>query len=128
VSRAKANEGFGLIEAVVALTLLGVMLVSLLPALSANMSTSTTGDLRTGAVAAAQETLDRLRFSGEAWPASGSREDVSSGETIYNVEITHAPLCDLADCIDDARRVALEVSHNGQVLYQVETAFTALDR
>jgi type II secretory pathway pseudopilin PulG len=127
MSRVRGNEGFGLIEAVVSLTILGVMLAALLPALAGNMSLNTTGELRTGAVAAAQEVLDRLRSSEDDWPASGSEEEVSLGEATYVVTLDYAKYCDAVACFDDARNVTAEVSHDGQQLYEVETVFTSLE-
>ncbi len=125
-SRVRSEEGFGLIEAVVSLVILGVMMASLLPALANNMQINTTSDLRTGAVAVAQEVLDELRANEEDWPESGFEDDVDTGRGIYTYELEHEQFCD-GDCFDGARLVSIEVAHNGRLLYEVETVFTALD-
>lgn len=128
MSAVRNRSGFTLIEAVVALVIMGVVLAALLPALARNMSINTTGDLRTGAVAVAQETLDNLRATTEDdWPGSGTETDVDTGETVYASEVTYEPYCDGGNCFVGAREVQVRVSHNGQLLYQVETVFTSLD-
>ncbi len=119
-------EGFGLIEAIVSLVILGVVLVSLMPAFARSLSINTTGQLKTGAVSVAQEVMDELRQDGEGWPASGTEREVDTGQGVYTAKIEHNQYCD-GDCLENSRHVALEITHNGQVLYEVETVFTSLD-
>ena len=75
----RTQQGFGLAEAVVSLVILGVVLAALLPAFANNIAIDTTTDLRTGAIAVAQEVLDELRAESQAWPATGSSQTVDTG-------------------------------------------------
>lgn len=125
-SSAGNRRGFGIIEAVVALVLLGVILASLIPAMTHYMRINTAGELRTGAVAAAQQELDALRAL-ETWPASGSQRSVAVGNAVYTATLSYQQYCDADGCHAGARRVHMEVTHDGRSLYQVETVFTQLD-
>lgn len=120
------RDGFGLAEAIVALALLGVMLGGLLPAFALSIRANTTSELRTGAVAVAQQELDDLRVV-TTWPADGHVKTVQTGAATYQVEFTIQEYCDAGSCFAGARSVAVEVSHNGNSLYRVETVFTSLD-
>lgn len=124
--QSKGEDGFGLIEAIVALVVLGVALTALLPALANTISINTTSDLRTGAVAVAQEVLDDLRSDGDNWPTSGTTTELDTGRAVYTYELEHEQYCEDGDCFDGARAVTIAVAHNGQVLYEVETIFTSL--
>ncbi len=126
--RTDPRAGFGLIEAIVSLVILGIVMTSLLPALSNTIAINTTSELRTGAVHVAQQVLDDLRQDGETWPDSGTEDEVDTGRGVYTYVIEHEQFCDENDdCFDGARRVSVEVAHNGRPLYEVETVFTSLD-
>lgn len=121
------ERGFGLVEAIVSLVILGVMLTALIPAFVSNIEFNTTSQARTGAVAVAQETMDGLRAVGEDWPASGTETEVDTSSGTYTTRLVHGQHCDGEQCFDGARRVSVTVSQNGRQLYQVETVFTTLD-
>jgi type II secretory pathway pseudopilin PulG len=118
--------GFGLIEAIVALTLLGVALGSLLPAFAMNLQVNTLSELRTGAIAVAQQELDDLRAT-STWPPNGTVRTVQTGAATYEAVYTIQGYCEGAICYSGARRVAVEVRHNGRPLYRVQTVYTLLD-
>lgn len=121
-----ASSGFTLIEALVALAILGVVLGSLLPAIARSVQVNTQSEIRTGAVAAAQQELDNLRASSQ-WPASGTERSVESGATTYDVTINYSAYCQGGDCFDGAREVTVEVRHHGEFIYDVTTVYTLLD-
>lgn len=120
------REGFGIIEAVVSLVILGIILAAILPAFVNNMRINTDGEIRTNAVAVGQQTMDDLRGR-ETWLASGTQQVVEMGGSLYTATLVHDRYCEGEDCFDGARQVSVEVRHNGRVLYRVETVFTALD-
>ena len=122
---ASDERGFGLIEAVIALVLLGVMLTSMIPAMTHYMQINSRAEIRTGAVAVAQQELDALRAV-QTWPTSGSQRSVTIGNAVYIATLTYEQFCDADGCYDGARRVRMEVAHDGRSLYGVETVFTEL--
>lgn len=119
------ERGFGLIEAVIALVLLGVMLTSMIPAMTHYMQINSRAEIRTGAVAVAQQELDALRAV-QTWPTSGSQTSVTIGNAVYIATLTHEQFCDVGGCYAGARLVRMEVTHDGRSLYGVETVFTEL--
>lgn len=119
------ERGFGMIEAVIALTLLGVILASMVPAMIHYMQINTRAEIRTGAVAVAQQELDALRAV-ETWPTSGSQRSVTVGNAVYTATLSHKPFCDAGGCYAGARLVHMEITHEGRSLYEVETVYTEL--
>jgi len=127
VTRMQVRQGFTLVETVVALVLLGVILVSLLPAIAHGMRVNSHSEIRTGAVAVAQQEIDNLRAIGDTWPASGTVSSISTGSTTFQSRLSYQQYCDANGCYDGARLVTVEVSHNGRMYYRVRTVFTSLD-
>ena len=124
--RRVARSGFTRVEAVVAVAVLGVLRAGVVGVFASYLRGNTDSEIRTGAVAAAQTVVDRLRGDG-AWPASGVTRSVASHGREYQVEIRHERYCEGGVCFDDARFLEVEVRHAGRTRYQVATVFTQLD-
>jgi prepilin-type N-terminal cleavage/methylation domain-containing protein len=124
--RLRGRDGFSMVEAIVALALLGIMLTALLPSFVQNIQVNTQSELRTDAVAVAQVEMDRLRAVG-SWPATGTQRTVTTELATYETELTYALYCRDGNCFQGARQVQVEVRHNGRRLYQATTVFTSLD-
>lgn len=120
------RSGVGLTEAIVALALFAVVLTALLPGFTNQYRANTTNELRTGAVAVAQQQLDNLRAA-STWPATGTVDTVTTGTATYEAVLRYERFCEGATCYPGARHVIMEVRHNGRALYRVETVFTMLD-
>jgi Tfp pilus assembly protein PilV len=121
-----ARAGFTLVEAIVALVFLAVVLMALLPAFANNMHVNTTSEIRSGAVAVAQQEVDNLRAA-DTWAASPIERNVVTGSGTYQSRLTHQPYCDGGSCFAGARDVTIEVRHNGTLYYRARTVFTSLD-
>lgn len=118
--------GFTLVETVVALSLLAIALGSLLPAMTQAIRANTESEIRTGAIAVAQQEIDNLRAL-DTWPTSGLTVTVTTGSATYTSTLTHQAYCEGATCFAGARLVEVEVRHNGRLYYRVQTVFTELD-
>ena len=118
--------GFTLVEAVVAVAVVGILIAGVGGAFASYLRVNTESEIRTGAVAAAQTVVDRLRGDG-AWPPSGSALAVTSHGREYEVELRHETYCRDDGCFADARILEVEVRHGGRTRYEVSTVFTQLD-
>lgn len=126
--RSSSRAGISLVEAVIAIVIVGIVLAGVVPALVSNLRVNTDSEVRTGAVAAAQTVLDRFRVRPKsAWEASGSTVSVVSHGRSYDVAVVRQPFCQDGTCLDGAELIELEVSHGGRTRYTVSTVFTALD-
>ena len=130
------NRGMTIIEALFAIVLISIALGSIAPSLTSYKRINDRTELRTGGVSAAQQVLDGLRRQAfENWPHSGATVDVQTGLATYQAKVTYAsPL--LGPCADDAtdcptdpstRYITVEVKHDNNVVYEVETVYTRFD-
>lgn len=122
------EQGFSLIEAIVAILILGVALSAIVPSFIFQAETTRQNELRTGAVAAAQQTLDSLRQQDFAdWPAKGSDLTVATGLRDYTVTINWCETGVDTFCGDGSRQARATVSFQGEELYSVETVYTTFE-
>jgi type II secretory pathway pseudopilin PulG len=121
------ERGLSLLEALLALALLGVVLTALLAAFVVMMDTNTRDDERTLALAAAQGILEeRRRAEIASLPTSGSSGIalVTVGNREFEV-VEH--YCTRAEyCGDETRHVLVEVSYGGRPIVDVASVFTEL--
>ena len=121
------ERGFTLLEGLLALAILGIALAGILPAFFGYMNVNTRNEMRTGAVAAAQEQMETLRFGDPStMPTSGV-----SGPTYVNVDDREYEVisryCIRSEfCTTNSRHVLVEVEFDGNVVYQTESVFTKL--
>ena len=127
------TRGFSLVEALIALSILSVVIASIAPLFITFSQTNLKSQRRTEAIAVAQIVVDELRQKPfNEWPASypdaaslGAR---SSGkeDNLYDTKILYCtdelPLCD-----SGARHTRVEVMKDGETYYQVETVYTQFD-
>jgi prepilin-type N-terminal cleavage/methylation domain-containing protein len=123
----RLRAGFTLVETVVALSLLAVAIAAMLPALVQAMRANTESEIRTGAVAVAQQEVDNLRAQSGTWPSSGQTRAIAAGNGTYQSTLSYQQYCEGATCYAGARIVTVEVRHNGKLYYRVQTVFTSLD-
>jgi len=126
--RSASRSGFSLIEAIIAIVIVGIVLAAVVPAFIGNLRINTDNEARTGAVAAAQTVLDQFRVRPKSdWPTSGSAVNVDSHGRTYAVLVAYAPFCQGGICFTGAELIDVEVSYGGRTRYTVSTVFTALD-
>ncbi len=126
--RTSRHGGFTLVEALVAIAIIGILLAAVVPAFVSNLRINTDNEIRSGAVAASQTVLDRLRVRPKGdWPASGGSLSVSSNGRNFDVLVSYEPFCQGGTCYTGAEMIELEVSYGSRSRYTVSTVFTALD-
>ena len=125
--RRRREGGFTLLEVMVAISLMGIMLSGLPAAFISFSQYNSRMELRTQALAAAQQVLDDVRMDDpQSLPSSGSTSEskVVDGRT-FDVIVN---FCDNPTwCDTNSRHLSLEVDYNGQLsIVEVETVYTKL--
>lgn len=120
-------QGFGLVEAILAVAMLGILVAALVPAFGGYANINLRNEIRTGAVAAAQQRVDRLRQqSFDEWPVSGSTQDVNSNGRDFETTLIFCSGDVNTHCTVNSRHLRIEVRFNDNLEYSVETVFTSL--
>jgi general secretion pathway protein I len=122
------DSGFTLIEALVALAILGIAMVGVLPAFQTYKDANTLSEEHSNALAAGQTVMEALRqVQPASLPTSGSSttQTVSAGEHDYEV-VAHYCRESLY-CTATSRHIVVEVSFAGETIYELETVYTRLN-
>ena len=124
----KGHRGLSIVEALVAIAIIGILLAAVVPAFVANLNINNDNEIRTGAVAASQTVLDQLRVRPRSdWPVSGGSLPIDAQGRSFNVLVTYEPFCQGGTCYTGAEVIELEVNYGGRTRFTVSTVFTALD-
>lgn len=127
------NQGFTLVEALVALLILFAMMAGLIPTFMTYRLNTINNDVKTGATALSQQLLDELRQNQavETWPDTGTVTTLPTGTVIntlsyngrdYNAQLTYCS--DSDKCNDTTRQVTITISHNNNSIYSIESIYT----
>lgn len=131
------DDGFSLIEALVAIAILGIVLAALVPAFVGNLRTNTRSEIRGGAVRAAQQVLESLRAAGCFQPieCDSTQTYLPTGGTL-GPEIVRAGGRDFsvvtrlcpndAYCSENTRFLRVEVSLDERIVYTADTVYSQL--
>lgn len=122
----KREQGFSMIEVVMSIGLLSIVLAGMTNVYIDQLKHNTRTELRTGAINAAEQRMDDLREQNPSLlPSSGyATTTVDAGKRSYSVVTRYCSTPSY--CTTNTRHIRLEVSYNGQLLYEVETVFTKL--
>jgi prepilin-type N-terminal cleavage/methylation domain-containing protein len=120
------QEGFSLIESLVALAILAIVMGSLIPGFVYYSRTNTGMETRMEAVAAAQQVLDERRTVNPAsMPSSGSTtRNVTIGNRTFTTRIRYC--LQSSYCGANTRHITVEVEYNGSQVYRTQTVYTQL--
>ncbi len=121
------EDGFTLVEALVAMGLMAILLVGVLPTFSVLLAANTRNEERTGAVAVAQQVMEQLRQEQIAdLPEEGpvGPQIVSVGQRDY--EVRHWYCLAEQFCGEDSRHVLIEVNYGGRTIFSTESVYTQL--
>ena len=118
-------RGFTLLEVLLALGMLGIVMVVVIPAFFAYLEANTRNEIRSGAVAAAQQVMETLRQQDPAsLPSSGSSaiELVNVGAREFEAVTQYC--VESGFCNATSRHLMVEVSFGGAIVYTVESVFS----
>jgi type II secretory pathway pseudopilin PulG len=132
----KKDGGFGLLEASIALTTLGITLAYAMPLFLYSKMNNSKSEVRTGAMMVAQRILDTTRgapFTGipttgtvtlvdEGTAADGSKTNLKAMGKTYEAKTYH---CETAsECNANYKTLRVEVKRNGSTIYEMSAGFT----
>lgn len=123
----KREQGFTLVEMLVALLIFGIVAASATPAFISHLRHNTAAEVRIGALAAAQRILDDLRVQNPAsLPLSGSvvLTNLAGVSQHYSAQINYCLRNQF--CGSASRHIELQIFHRGIEVYETETVFTQL--
>jgi prepilin-type N-terminal cleavage/methylation domain-containing protein len=121
------QRGVTLVEALVALAILGIALTGVLPAFTTQTRANTRSHERASAVSAAQQIVEALRFEDpSALPSVGATAPrlVTVGDLQFDVVTRFC--VEPGFCNDDSRHLTVEVQREGRLIYDVQTVYTRL--
>lgn len=124
-----SEQGLTLVESVVSLLIFFVALAGIVPVFLNYTISTINNEKRTAAIAVSQQVLDGLRRVDVA-----TLPDTSTPITLSNVNYmgkTYTPTVTYCQneqyCDTNSRHILLQVSHNGNQVYQAETVFTKFE-
>jgi len=127
----RSDQGFSLIEAMVALAILTAVVAGIIPAFTGFLNVTSHTETQSNGVKAAQIVLDELRrksvdaISPDTNPLSWT-QPVDVGGRSYSVVVTVCPNVSPSYCDAQSRQIIVEVKFNGNIVHRAETVFTAL--
>lgn len=130
------KRGLSIIEAIVALAIIGIILAILIPSFVGNLRINNRTELRGVAIGLAQQRLEELRAQLPVplpTTESSSSSSVAVQGRTFAVQTTYCP-SDVpltspptATCTATRVLVRVQVSYLGSVLYAAETVYTSFD-
>ena len=142
--RGSANQGFGILEASIALTTLGVTLAYAMPLFLYSKMNNSKSEIRTGGMMVAQRILDKTRGTPFAdicptgtvvLSSSAATDTCQSGATLGSIRADLSAMdrdytartfhCETAsDCSTNYKTIRVEVKQNGATIYEMSAGFT----
>ena len=134
----KKNEGFSLIESVVALLIFVITFSLAAPLFVAQQKSNITNSARTGAVSLSQQVLDNLRLETTLTLGETNENSVTSQGKQYNynqfictakpsINTDSSVSCNTTvDASNPMRYILLQVEYNEETIYTVETIYTEI--
>lgn len=139
-----ANQGFGILEASIALTTLGVTLAYAMPLFLYSKMNNSKSEIRTGGMMVAQRILDKTRgtpFTAicstgtVALSSTATTDTCQSGATLGDIKTDLTAMgrtytartfhCETAsDCSTNYKTLRVEIKQNGATIYEMSAGFT----
>lgn len=123
------RQGLGIIEALIAIAIVGIALAALAPVFTSFSNTNRESERRGAAVAVAQQLLDSMRqqrFS--QWPTNGEVRTIQTSLGEFEVEFQYCT-GEPPDCFSslNTRQVRIFIRQDERMIYEVETVYTRFD-
>ena len=123
------SRGFSLVEALVALAIMGIAAAMIAPALSNQLQANSRSEVRSGAVSVVEQTFEALRLQEpETMPTSSPQNPppqlVTVGGREYEFITRYCVRQEF--CEENSRHLIVEVRYKGWKVYDAETVFTKL--
>ncbi|WP_299428100.1 type II secretion system protein [uncultured Meiothermus sp.] len=122
------RNGFSLIEALVALAILGILLAFVIPSFAGFLQSNSNNEIRNQAIVVAQQQMDFWRqqakgVTGSTLPTSGNSgtQSIAQGGRTFNVTTRFCP--DPAQCSSDKRQFRVEVRMGTRLVYSLEAVY-----
>lgn len=122
-----SQQGFTLLEVLVAITLLSLVAAAMAPAFVGQLITNRRSEVRTEAMAVAQQVLDGMRSNDPSTLPSTGSDPVfqrDGGEKTFDVLVSYCVNPDF--CTARSRHITVSLSYMDQEVYEIETIFTRL--
>lgn len=123
------QSGFTIIEALMAVAVLGIIVAGIVPAYSHYSQLNTRSELKSSAAAMAQEQMEKMRrLDFSMWEASGHTETKSMGGREFTMVVSHSQYKpDDGTTISGAKKIHTKISSGDRLIYEVTTIYTQLD-
>jgi len=125
----KQDDGFTLLEAIVALGILAVIMAALLPVFISNLRMNAESERKSQAASAVEHVLDSWRtkkIDSVHFPSTGTQDTtVDIGGVTFNVRLTFCRVSTL--CSTNSRMITAEAIVNNKVASSAETIFTEVN-
>lgn len=120
----KKYNGFGLIEGLMAITLLGIALAGIIPVFISYQNVNNQSELRSNAILAAEQVMDQLKNrpfeDWETYRTETNGHAVTVGSYDYSITLDFQAVTGL----NATRRVDVGVSRNGKTYFEASTIVT----
>lgn len=121
------QNGFGIVEAIVAAAIFTIIIASVAPALMTLINVNQDNEERAEAGYAAQRVFDELRQTDfPNWPASGTKGTVDTGGRVYDYELTWCTNGNDQYCRTNVRQARVQIFYQDELEYDVEVVYTDL--
>lgn len=122
------QNGFSLVEVLVALGILGIVMAGVAPSFIFHMKTISRNELRSAGIAAAQQVLDEIRTLDPATlPTSGSDTPETVVVNNKSFSVTTSYCQEPTFCLTTrTRHLNILVTYQDEEIYEIETVYTQL--
>lgn len=119
--------GFSLIEVLISLLIFSVVLAGMGPSFVAHSRYNTQSEIRSEAIAVAEQAIDDLRFSDPTQlPSSGSsQQNIAIGSRTYSATTSYCLNAQFCNSTNN-RHITVAVSYKNKTLFSTQTVFTQL--
>ncbi len=127
MNKIKIENGFSLIEVLISLMIFSVVLAGMGPAFVSHTRYNSQSEIRSEAIAVAEQAVDGLRFTDPTQlPSSGSsQQNIVIGNRTYNATTSYCLNSQFCSSANN-RHITVAVSYKNKNIFSTQTVFTQL--